>query len=200
LGFLMTSLRRTRTRPSPSGRRALLVGLLLTGSLTLLAGPAQAHDELISTNPADKARIATLPSQVVLTFEEPPAKTGTQVLVTGPGGNAATGPPILSGDDVTQAIAPGSPAGTYTVTWRITADDGHAVFGKFAFTAAAGNAPAPSSANAASTPSSSAVGTHSPAKPSSNKGVGLLFLVLLVIPAALFVRRSAARARELSER
>jgi methionine-rich copper-binding protein CopC len=163
-----------------------------------LAGPAQAHDELISTNPADKAQIATLPDQVVLTFEEPPAKTGSQVLVTGPRGNAASGEPVLSGDVVTQAIAPGSPAGTYTVTWRITADDGHAVFGTFAFTAAAGNATAPSSATAVATPSASAASSTRPAKSSSNQALGLLVLLVLLIPVGLFIRRGAARAREAS--
>jgi methionine-rich copper-binding protein CopC len=191
----MTSLRRTRRRATG----LVLAGLVLTASLLVVAGPAQAHDELISTNPADQAQIATLPDQVVLTFEEPPAKTGSQVLVTGPGGSVASGQPVLSGDDVTQAIAPGSPAGTYTVTWRITADDGHAVFGKFAFTAAAGNAPAPSSATAAAAPSSSAGTTAPAAKSSANKGLWLLVLVVLLIPVGLFVRRGAVRSRELSE-
>ena len=165
----------------------------------LVAGPAHAHDELISTNPADKAEVATLPDQVVLTFEEPPVKTGSQVLVTGPGGNVAAGQPVLSGDDVTQAIAPGSPAGTYTVTWRITADDGHAVFGTFSFTAAAGNAPAPSSATAGAAPSGSAVTSDPAAKPSANKALWLLVLLVLLIPVALFVRRGAARSREASK-
>jgi methionine-rich copper-binding protein CopC len=180
-------------------RRAALAGVLLIGSLTLIAGPARAHDQLISTNPADKAQIATLPDQVVLTFEEPPAKTGSQLLVTGPNGNAATGQPVLSGDDVTQAIAPGSPAGTYTVTWRITADDGHAVFGKFSFTAAAGNAPAPSSATAGATPAPSAATSDPAAKPSSSKALWVLVLLVLLIPVGLFVRRGAVRAREASE-
>jgi methionine-rich copper-binding protein CopC len=177
----------------------VLSGLVLTTSLIVVAGPAQAHDELISTNPADKARIASVPDQVVLTFEEPPAKTGSQVLVTGPNGSVASGQPVLSGDDVTQAIAPGSPAGTYTVTWRITADDGHAVFGKFSFTAAAGNPPAPSSATAGAAPSTSAATTASASKSSANKALWLLVLVVLLIPVGLFVRRGAVRSRELSE-
>lgn len=194
----MNSLRRTRRRLSLSG--LVLAGLVLTASLTLVAGPAQAHDELISTNPADKAQIATLPNQVVLTFAEPPAKTGSQVLVAGPTGSVASGQPVLSGDDVTQAIAPGSPAGTYTVTWRITADDGHAVFGKFSFTAAAGNAPAPSSATAVATPSASAGATGSASTPSANKALWLLVLLVLLVPVGLFVRRGAVRSRELSRR
>jgi copper resistance protein C len=177
----------------------VLVGAIIIASLTLIASPAQAHDELISTNPADKAQIAVLPDQVVLTFEEPPVKTGSQVLVKGPNGNVETGSPLLSGDDVTQAIAPGSPAGTYTVTWRITADDGHAVFGTFSFTAAAGNEAAPSSATAGATPTASTATSDRSTKPSANKGLWLLVLLVLLIPVGLFVRRGAARAREMSD-
>jgi copper resistance protein C len=183
---------------TPLRRRATLAGLLLSASLLLVAGPAQAHDELISSNPADQAQIATLPDQVVLTFEEPPASTGSQVLVTGPGGNAATGQPVLAGDDVTQAIAPGSPAGTYKVTWRITADDGHAVFGTFSFTAAAGNAAAPSSATAVASPSASGASSSPATNDSSSKALWLLVLLVLLVPIGLFVRRGATRAREMS--
>jgi copper resistance protein C len=183
---------------TPLRSRATLAGLLLFGSLVLVAGPAQAHDELVSSNPADKAQIATLPDQVVLTFEEPPATTGSQVLVTGPSGNAATGPPVLSGDDVTQTLAPGSPAGTYKVTWRITADDGHAVFGTFSFTAAAGNAGAASSATAAAAPPSSTATSQPAAKTSANKALWLLVLLVLLVPIGLFVRRGATRSREMS--
>jgi methionine-rich copper-binding protein CopC len=188
-----TPFRRARVRSV-----ALVAGLVLTAGLTLVAAPAQAHDELISSNPADKAQVAALPDQVVLTFEEPPVKTGSQVLIKGPSGNVQTGDPQFTGDDVTQAVAPGSPAGTYTVTWRVTSDDGHAVFGTFSFTAAAGNAAATSTAT--STPSSATGTPASSDKPSANKALWFLVLLVLLVPVALFVRRGAARSRELSQR
>lgn len=184
--------------------RSVLAAVLVTaGTLLLLAAPAQAHDELISTNPADQAQIAVLPDHVVLTFEEPPVKTGSQVLIQGPDGSAATGSPSFKGSQVSQAIAPGSPAGTYTVTWRVTSDDGHAVFGTFAFTAAAGNSaasPASTTGAVAPTPSSASTTRTAPtSKSGASKAMWLLVLLLLLVPIWLFMRRGAARMREMSE-
>lgn len=184
-------------------RRIGVVVLTAAGALVMLAAPAQAHDELISTSPADKSQVAALPDQVVLTFEEPPAKTGSQVLITGPNGNVQSGVPVFSGNKVTQAIKDGSPAGTYTVIWRITADDGHAVFGKFAFTAAAGNTPgSPTSTTtaAAPSPSASTTNTASTSKSGAGKALWLVVLLLLIVPIWLFLRRGASRMREMSER
>jgi copper resistance protein C len=172
--------------------RLLVAGLLSAGCTMLGAVPAQAHDKLISTNPPDKAQVAVVPAQLVLTFEEPPVKTGSQVIVKGPGGNAQSGAPVFSGNTVTQAVAPGSPAGAYTVTWRVTSDDGHAVFGTFAFTAAA--------ASTSSATTSGSVAPSQASKPTASKGLWLLMLLVLLVPIGLFVRRGAARAREMSER
>ena len=171
--------------------RLLVAGLVAAGCTALVAAPAQAHDKMISTNPPDKAQVAVVPAQVVLTFEEPPVKTGSQVIVKGPGGHAQAGAPAFSGETVTQAIAPGSPAGAYTVTWRVTSDDGHAVFGTFAFTAAAGSA--------SSATSSAGVAPSSSSKPSAGKGLWLLVLLVLLVPIGLYIRRGAARAREMSD-
>ena len=91
---------------------ALVVGALLVGALTLVNGPAQAHDELVSTNPADRATVAVMPAQIVLTFAEAAEKVGSQVIVKGPGGDVAVGAPVFSGVTVTQAVQPGAPAGS----------------------------------------------------------------------------------------
>lgn len=185
-------------------RRIGVAVLTVTGALVLLAAPAQAHDELIASSPADKSQVAVLPDQVVLTFEEPPAKTGSQVLIKGPNGNVQSGVPVFSGNKVSQAITGGSPAGAYTVTWRITADDGHAVFGTFAFTAAAGNtAASPTSttpAAAAPSPSAASTNTASTSKSSAGKALWVVVLLLLIVPIWLFLRRGASRMREMSER
>ena len=115
----------------------LTIGALVALSLTLVAGPAQAHDELVSTNPADKAQVQTVPDSILLTFEEPAEQVGSQVIVRGPTGNVAQGAPVFVKSTVTQAVQPGAPAGKYTVLWRVTSDDGHPVSGSFTFTAAA---------------------------------------------------------------
>ncbi len=53
-------------------------------------------------------------------------------------------------DTVRQALAPGAPAGAYTVSWRVTSADGHPISDTFTFTArAASTATAAPSASAA---------------------------------------------------
>ena len=90
-------------RPSSLPRRAALLASVLVS----VAGPAQAHDELVSTNPPDKAQVQTVPDSIVLTFAEPAEQVGSQVIVRGPGGNVAQGAPVFDKSTVTQARAAG---------------------------------------------------------------------------------------------
>jgi methionine-rich copper-binding protein CopC len=122
-----------------TGRRWATLLLLAGLTLVSVAGPALAHDVLRSTSPADGTRVERPPAEVVLTFDEPALAVGTEVLVTGPSGSVATGPPRLVDNEVRQSLASG-PAGAYTVVWRVTSADGHPVSGTFAFTADQANA------------------------------------------------------------
>ena len=81
-----------------------------------------------------------LPDRVVLTFDQPALALGTELRVTGPGGDVSDGSPQLVDDDVTQPLRAGAPPGPYTVTWRVTSADGHPITGRFAFTARSGSA------------------------------------------------------------
>ncbi len=99
--------------------------------------PAAAHDELVSTDPADGATVDVAPDQVVLTFTRPALELGTEVLVTGPDGAAVSeGPARLVDATVVQPLAASRPAGAYRVDWRVTSEDGHPISGTLAFTAA----------------------------------------------------------------
>ena len=73
-----------------------------------------------------------------LTFTDVPLSIGTQVVVTGPSGAVQQGAPTIEGRVVTQAISPSAPAGSYTVAYRVTSDDGHPVTGSYAFVASTG--------------------------------------------------------------
>ncbi|GAB3053803.1 hypothetical protein GCM10027053_13030 [Intrasporangium mesophilum] len=118
---------------------SLLLALGVCLSVTVaLPTVAAAHDVLERTNPSDGATVDRLPGAVVLTFAEAPLSLGTQVVVTGPTGNVASGTPTIDGRDVTQALLPTAPAGDYTVTYRVTSDDGHPVSGSFSFHATVG--------------------------------------------------------------
>jgi len=128
-------------RGGASAPRALaLLGAALAVMAGLLLGvaPAGAHTVLVRSNPVDGSTVARLPDVIVLTFNEPGEADGTVVAVTGPAGNVASGPAMLIDSDVRQAVGPGSPAGRYTVDWRVVSADGHPVDGSFTFTAAAG--------------------------------------------------------------
>jgi methionine-rich copper-binding protein CopC len=142
---------------SPATRALLVAGVVLGGAVAaqvLVAAPASAHDELLRTDPAAGSTVATVPSVVVLTFTEPPLTLGLGVDVEGPAGGVSTGAPTVDDSTVRQQLTPDAPAGTYTVRWRVTADDGHPVTGAFTFVAAAALAdPTGSPATVATAPS-----------------------------------------------
>ena len=135
----MTPKRYAR-RPSGSRIRPILVVLVVAVvALVVTAVPAAAHTELISTTPADQQTVSRTPAVVVLTFDESLLAMGSQVVVTGPQGPVQIGAPDVAETTVSQNLQ-GGPAGAYTVTWRVTAADGHPISGTFTFTAAtAGN-------------------------------------------------------------
>ena len=110
------------------------VALGVVGSPT----PASAHDVLERSTPSDGAALDRLPGTVELDFSEAPLAVGTQVVVTGPTGNVSEGSPSVEGSTVRQKIAASAPGGDYTVTFRVTSDDGHPVTGSFSFHAMVG--------------------------------------------------------------
>jgi copper resistance protein C len=108
-------------------------GLVIVGG-----GAALAHDVLERTSPAAGTTVDRMPQTVTLTFSEEPLDIGTQVVVSGPAGPVSSGVPAVKGRDVTQAVSPSAPAGDYTVSYRVTSDDGHPVTGTFGFHATVG--------------------------------------------------------------
>ncbi|HET9631498.1 MAG TPA: copper resistance CopC family protein [Terrabacter sp.] len=118
--------------------RRLASALLALGLLVAVPTTALAHDVLEQTDPADGTSITQLPKEVTLTFSEAPLSIGSQVVVTGPSGPVSSGPPTTDGRTVTQALLLTAPAGDYTVSYRVTSDDGHPVTGTFSFHAAIG--------------------------------------------------------------
>ena len=140
--------------------------------------PAAAHNALLSTTPADGATVASMPTSVVLHFDLPSGRLGTSIAVLGPSGDIAAGDPQLVDGDVRQAVDPGSPAGRYTVNWRVVSADGHPVQGSFSFSTAnraPGSAPPARPLAATSPPSTGTSG----------------LTVLLVLGAALLAAATA---------
>lgn len=171
----------------------LPLAVLLLGFAAL---PALAHDALVGSTPASGARVtgASLAGQVVLHFEEPPLVIGAQVRVTGPAGTISTGAPEVRGSDLVQQLTPAIAAGAYTVTWRITSDDGHVVSGTIPFTVTQ-----PATGSSPATPA----GRGDPSAPAQAAGAGWPLIggavaAVLVVAAALtrlILRRRSGTAR-----
>lgn len=136
----MARVASTPWRPWAGFTSALLVLLGSAVTLVVAAGPAAAHDVLVSTSPANGSTIAQTPSQIVLTFTDPALSIGTQMVVTGPAGPVSVSPPRLVDNTVVQDLPGPSPAGHYTVLWRVTSADGHPVTGEVSFTSRAASA------------------------------------------------------------
>lgn len=177
------------------------LGVVLLGSavtLVVVAGPAAAHNVLLSTDPASGTTVERVPSAVVLTFDNPAIAMGTQLVVTGPSGQVQQGAARLVDNTVSQDLQGGAPAGTYTVQWRVTSIDGHPVGGTFTFTARSAGAgtPAPVPTSLPTVPA----GTDQTGSSSWLVGVVALLVVGLgAVGTILVCRRHQARADETDQ-
>ena len=106
--------------------------LLLSGS-----GPATAHAHLLSTDPANGARLDTVPSEVALTFSE---NVGNGfVAVTAPSGRRVKTSDVRTLDKVLSAdLAASDERGRFIVAYRIVSADGHPISGEISFTTTTG--------------------------------------------------------------
>jgi methionine-rich copper-binding protein CopC len=175
-----------------------MAGALLLSPL-LVATPAWAHNALAGSTPAAGSTLTTMPTSVTLNFEEPPLSSGMAVVVTAPDKSLVSpASPVLTGSDVVTPLAPLTASGTYSVAWRVVADDGHPVTGTFTFTLDLGAATSVSpSATASAT--SSAVGTVATTTDGSSSSApvgwivaGAAALAVLVGAVALVSRRRSA--------
>ncbi|MFV2083035.1 copper resistance CopC family protein [Micromonospora sp. LOL_021] len=178
---------------------AVVVGLL---AVLFGASPAQAHNVLTGSDPADGAELAQAPETVRLTFLANLSQEQTELSVTGPDGAAAsTGSPVVDGKAVSVPFRPG-PAGEYTVDYNVLSTDGHWVKGTLAFTLTAGVEPtADPSPTAAPSPTTAEPTPEAPPAPtpqatSSTESapwwpwlVGVVVLLVAVAAGAFFVRR-----------
>lgn len=143
---LIAPARASRRRARSLLGAAMAASVLLVAPLAL-AGPAAAHDELLSTDPADGATLAEAPDAVTLTFGEEVVELGTAVVVVDAAGvKLADGPLAVDGAVITRPISQPTVAGKVTVSYRVVSADGHPVTGRFAFTVE-------SAASASATPS-----------------------------------------------
>lgn len=114
----------------------LVVAVAITS--TVAPGTASAHAFLVSSDPSQGARLAQPPSVLVLRFTERVVAAATSVTVRVIGRSQPLPTDVSTGGDAytIRAALSESPAGIYEVSWQtVSADDGHASTGEFAFAA-----------------------------------------------------------------
>ncbi|MCU1603855.1 MAG: copC [Modestobacter sp.] len=138
-----------------SVRRALSAALLLLGMVGLgvagdvgTARPASAHATVVTTTPADGARLDAAPAEVSVEFDEDVSLGAGYARVLGADGHRVdTGAPAVRDGLLTVPLREGLPEGSYVVTWRVVSADSHPVSGAFSFVVGNGELVAPTVAD-----------------------------------------------------
>lgn len=222
------SARRRATRTGITWRRWSIraaTAVLFAFPSIFLAVPAEAHTDLVSSDPADNSSVKATPVRIQLEFTDRMSAEFSKLSLT-----IGTSPQrVLVLDPTTDGSAvsvdlpsdrlPTAPAGSgefrWTLAYRVVSADGHPVDGKIQFNAPL--PPTPSSRDADSHASESPTGeptsaTGEPnlvAQPSDDNdfrttailigvGVGLLLLIPLSI-LLLVIERDPRRRRSASE-
>jgi hypothetical protein len=108
--------------------------LLLPGLLLLMtAAPASAHTELVSGTPGPGVTVNGAVGDLTLTFVSPVVAEGTQVVVRDPRGANHAGTAATLGPQARVVLQPLTRPGTYTVSYRAVAGDGHPIIGGYEF-------------------------------------------------------------------
>ncbi|HTK00892.1 MAG TPA: copper resistance protein CopC [Bordetella sp.] len=121
--------------------KALVAGIIFI-CLSIVAGTAHAHSELMRTAPSEGAVLASPPQAITLTFNEPIAPLVLSLL--GPGGKLVPlGQPEVHDSTLSVPLPPQSQRGSYLFSWRIASADGHPVGGTLSFAIGAPDSHAP---------------------------------------------------------
>ena len=117
----------------------LLTILGLVG-ISLLGAPAQAHDQLISSDPKDGATLDKQPEWIELTFSGDIQEIGSEVQVKNADGkDVSAGEITVEGRKLSSALPDDLAAGKYTIVYRVVSQDGHPISDELTFTIADAN-------------------------------------------------------------
>jgi copper transport protein len=174
---------------------ALLAAML--GTALLFATPASAHATVVATDPADGARLKTVPHTVTITFDESVGLGNIGYLhVTNQAGARVDAKPAYhpggNGTKVADDLRSGLGDGTYTASFRVVSADSHPVAGTIRFVVGTG-ALVSGGAGGGSTVNSGTSATFDVVRWISYAGLALLggaWLLLTVWPAGRDDRRA----------
>lgn len=176
-----------------AGLRALgtvSVLLVAVAATVAVAGPAQAHADLVATSPADEETLASAPPTVQLTFSEEisPEYAFASVTVDGLAGPRLD---VVQGSDaqtLSVDVSELRAAGLWRIEFRITSVDGHTIEGQFGFDVTEG-------------PSMQAVDTVQPADGArEGSWAGTAIVIAVVVLVVLVVVRLRLRSRSRDPR
>lgn len=125
--------------------RVIAFLLLVAGWLgvaVLTATPASAHVELLSSNPADGARLTSAPAQVSVRLSENIGIQPNSIKVVDQRGTNVVSGPVFQPGDIAEEVAvrlePDLPDGSYLVEYAFVSTDSHPVRGTIAFVVGTG--------------------------------------------------------------
>lgn len=113
---------------------AIFAAVALTALGMFLAPAATAHDQLVSTNPKDGAKLDKQPGWIEMEFSGDIQNVGTEIQVKDPSGkDVYAGETDIKGKTLKGALPDDLKAGKYTVEWRVVSQDGHPISGNYSF-------------------------------------------------------------------
>lgn len=203
---------------------AFAAALLGAGLALATAGPAYAHDELVSSYPTAGSTLTGSPAEITLSFSGElmtDMQSAVAEVIAPNGDNIATDDPDVSTTSFTQHLAADPPDGIFTVRWKVVSSDGHPISGEYTYTVQAlatetpATSPTPNAdaadaetATSTQTPTASeAVGTSGgdgDGRGTSGGGdmfaVGAVFTLVIILGGMVTVVLMVARERHRRDR
>ena len=178
----------------PARLRRVWAVLAVALLAVVVASPASAHTDLVSSDPENGATLEAAPDQITLKFAEAVLSSGAQIVAKSADGTKVDlGPAAVSGAKVTSTWPSDAADGAYKVSWRVSGEDGHPLEGTFGFSIK-GSEPAATASAEPVAPVESA-SPVSDTTEESGSGANLLLPALFVAALAVvgfFVWRSRA--------
>lgn len=165
-------------------RRALLAAAAFA---VFAVAPVAAHTDLESSTPANGATLQKVPEQVTLTFGEDLLAGGDRIVAKDDMGvQINLGPTQVKGPQLSATWPATADGGTYTVSYRAVAADGHPLEGRIRFTIVT------ESAAPVASPTPVAAQTTEPEQSATNPWIiaGPVLLIAVLAAGGLFVWRS----------
>jgi copper resistance protein C len=118
-------------------RRAIWYRSILILMLLTMPSSSWGHAYLVKSSPARRAVLSSLPTRVVLWFNERLEPQFSHLSIWNADGQQVDGGDVQVGPDDSKRLSvgiPTLPAGSYTIKYRVLSVDGHVVEAEFPFT------------------------------------------------------------------